>query len=1041
LHTAVSATSTRVLIQSALQHYNNGNSTDANWSRAAQDLQIGLGGSGLLSSLLQARIVSKNSTGTLGPYGLVNVSATNEAPIPLPETYRNGTQVHLGDSDIDGLGYPSNLYPNLTFTSTVFNETFNISTAYFNGKTLYENTTIFVGPWLLNETFGLASITVPINNNTSASDILGWLTVIINCQTLFSVADSVEGLGKTGQVLILGPDTPDNRLLGLAEYDNNNDTINIATVENEPVVFVLPPVRNLSRSTRQSSHTYGNLNTPFAMRDYLAVLDAYTDSNGVDRSAGSLISSKNEEGKTVSVGYALPMSAMVDWAIVVEQSYGEVTEPITKLRKILLACVFGTTGGLLLLLFPIAHLSVRPIRRLREATKKTVEPYHYSSDDGSIRSPMSGDNGRLGSGDNEELAAEARKEGFFGRAIHWRSRHRQREAQRQDQRRRRSFHIPGKVKTRKHFVQDELTDLTTTFNEMSEELMMQYERLEERVKERTQQLEISKKAAEAANESKTLFIANISHELKTPLNGILGMCAVCMQENEPSKIKRSLGIIYKSGDLLLHLLTDLLTFSKNEIGQQLTLDEKEFRLADVSSQVLSIFEKQAREGDIKLSLHFQGPLDFVESSIVNPLQTGLGPFGTGCVRDMCVWGDQHRILQVIINLVSNSLKFTPPGGTVQVRVRCTGEVPERAESRRGSLISKKSNRVSSRTPTRRGRIASGPSSSTSPRFAGRDSSQSSDAALPVDKVETKAIPAVMVRERSSSPPPVNARIFMFEFEVEDTGPGIPEAQQQRVFEPFMQGDLGLSKKYGGTGLGLSICSQLAGLMSGSISLKSEVGVGSKFTMRIPLLYTKERAESLLSANANPGSQRNSISLGNRDERSQTPHRSGSSGDESDDGSKDPAPLNGFDTPAKPRLVGLSQPFFAATSPLESPEKQLAAMEEAAAQASKSGDKVRVLVAEDNKVNQEVVLRMLKLEDIYGAFSAGYMSSWLTIRRCHCRQGWPGSVRSGQGKHAAVEALQLNLHGRPDAQPRWPSEHASHTADGLLRPYRCSDGIC
>lgn len=959
-----------MLIQSALQRYNDGNNTDANWSRAVQDLQIGLGGSGLLSSLLQARIVSKNGTGTMGPYGLVNVSATTDTPIPLPETYRNGTQIHLGDSDTDGLGYPSNLYPNLTFTSTVFNGTFNISTAYFNGKTLYENTTIFIGPWLLNETFALASITVPINNNTSTSDILGWLTVIINCQTLFSVAAAVEGLGKTGQVLIFGPDTPDNRLLGEAEYDNNNDSINRATIENAPVVFVLPPVRNSSRSDRQSSHTYGSLNTPFAMRDYPAVLDAYTGDNGADRSAGSLISSNNEEGKTISVGYALPMSAMVDWAIVVEQSHGEVTEPITKLRNILLACVFGTTGGLLLLLFPIAHLSVLPIRRLREATKKTIEPYQYTSDDASLRSSMSGDNSRSGLGDNEERAAEARKEGFFGRAIHWRSRHRQREAQRQDLRRRQSFRIPGKVKTQKHFVQDELTDLTTTFNEMSEELMMQYERLEERVKERTQQLEISKKAAEAANESKTLFIANISHELKTPLNGILGMCAVCMQEDEPRKIKRSLGIIYKSGDLLLHLLTDLLTFSKNQIGQQLTLEEKEFRLADVSSQVLSIFEKQAREGDIKLYLHFQGPLDTMESSIDNPLQTGLGPFGTGRVRDMCVWGDQHRILQVIINLVSNSLKFTPPGGTVQVRVRCAGEVLERAESRKGSLTSKKSKRASSGTPTRRGRKASGPSSSPSPKLVGRDSSQYSDAALQVKKMEPKAIPAVIVREESSSPPPVNARTFMFEFEVEDTGPGIPEAQQQRVFEPFMQGDLGLSKKYGGTGLGLSICSQLAGLMSGSISLKSEVGVGSKFIMRIPLLYTKERADSLQSANVNPDSRRNSISLGNRDEsRSQTPHKSGSSCRESVDASKDPAPLNGFDTPAKPRLVGLSQPFFAATSPLESPEKQLAAMEEAAAQASKSGDKVRVLVAEDNKVNQEVVLRMLKLEDIYGAFSA------------------------------------------------------------------------
>jgi osomolarity two-component system sensor histidine kinase SLN1 len=76
----------------------------------------------------------------------------------------------------------------------------------------------------------------------------------------------------------------------------------------------------------------------------------------------------------------------------------------------------------------------------------------------------------------------------------------------------------------------------------------------------TAELERSKEAAEAANKSKTLFIANISHELKTPLNGIMGMCAVCMSETDPVKLRQSLEIIYKSGELLLKLLTDLLTF-------------------------------------------------------------------------------------------------------------------------------------------------------------------------------------------------------------------------------------------------------------------------------------------------------------------------------------------------------------------------------------------------------------------------------------------------------------------------------------------------
>jgi osomolarity two-component system, sensor histidine kinase SLN1 len=112
---------------------------------------------------------------------------------------------------------------------------------------------------------------------------------------------------------------------------------------------------------------------------------------------------------------------------------------------------------------------------------------------------------------------------------------------------RRTFKIPGKVAVRRHVVTDELTELTQTFNDMSDELVKQYTVLDEKVAERTRELEISKKAAEAANESKTLFIANISHELKTPLNGILGMCAVCMEEDDIQRIKQSLKTLYKSG--------------------------------------------------------------------------------------------------------------------------------------------------------------------------------------------------------------------------------------------------------------------------------------------------------------------------------------------------------------------------------------------------------------------------------------------------------------------------------------------------------------
>lgn len=926
--------------------------------RTQQDIQGAIAGVGTSAMLLQARLLSKNGTGVSGPYGLVNV--TGDAvfkQVLLPYKQPNGSAIYLGD---DGLGYPPNLYPNLTYTSTVINNTFNESAAFFDGSLLPLDTALLLGPWMINETFALISITMPIINNTSSADVLGWISVVINARLILEVEESVAGLGKTGEILIVGPLTPDNKLPPHLQPGEDHSDSNRTGAKQQLVHFVLPPLQNFSRSLRHPDHVFGTPNDSFEMGKYPAIVDAYTKENTEIQNAGSKISTNNEENKKVSVGFALPLSSMVDWVVLVEQSHGEVTAPITRLRNVLVACVFGTTGALLLVVFPIAHLSVRPIRRLREATKKTVEPYRYPSENGSVRSFVSEDADGLGS-DEEDGAAEARKEGFIGRLSSWRNGRRKSQGDRQENIRRQTFRIPGKVQDRKHIVQDELTELTTTFNEMSEELMMQYERLEERVKERTMELEISKKAAEAANESKTLFIANISHELKTPLNGILGMTAVCMQEEDQSKIKRSLGIIYKSGDLLLHLLTDLLTFSKNQIGQQLTLDEREFRLADISSQILSIFEKQAKEGAISLRVAFQGPNDNLENPSSAPLQTGFGPYGTGRVKDMFVWGDQHRILQVIINLVSNSLKFTPPNGSVEVRIRCVGEALEKAESRKGSLQSKQSKQHSARGSKKRGRVTSNSNSSSS---KDRETARYSDTALQINNTEPKSIPTIAIRERSTSPPPFNSKMLIFEFEVEDTGPGIPESQQQRVFEPFMQGDLGLSKKYGGTGLGLSICSQLAGLMKGSIALKSQEGVGSKFTMRIPMIFTKERADSTTSSNLN-GSRRNSLNITALKDESNTPHADRSSSDlplEGTDGA-----INGFDTPAKPRLVGLSLPFFAATSPLESSEKQLAAIERAAAQATRAGGKVRVLVAEDNKVNQEVVLRMLKLEEIYGSY--------------------------------------------------------------------------
>lgn len=400
--------------------------------------------------------------------------------------------------------------------------------------------------------------------------------------------------------------------------------------------------------------------------------------------------------------------------------------------------------------------------------------------------------------------------------------------------------------------------------------------------------------------------------------------------------------------------------SKNQVGQSLSLDEKEFRLRDISTQVLAIFDKQAKEGGIKLSVQFEGPYENNLDDNGRPNGFGdLGPFGLGRLKDMILYGDQHRILQVVINLVSNSLKFTPQGGTVTLTVRCIGEATV-SESRKASLQSRQSSTRNSKTRIRASSSEVGSMSAAPSHY------ETANVINVMDK--SHAFSQIMAQERVATPPP--GRWLSFEFEVEDTGPGIPDNLHAKIFEPFVQGDLGLSKKYGGTGLGLSICSQLAGLMKGTIGLKSEVGQGSVFTMAIPLKHLTSRADSTASSsniNLETGTPRRSLSIdeprGRTDDaRSARSVQSATSGP-----GAAPGPTAGpvaFDTDSKPRLVGLSQPFFASNAPLESPNSQAAAMQRVEAEATKRGGKVKVLVAEDNKTNQEVVLRMLKLEDVY-----------------------------------------------------------------------------
>ncbi|KAJ5833465.1 hypothetical protein N7474_001776 [Penicillium riverlandense] len=927
LETTSKTIATRILIQSALKRYYAGNRSDSNWVDSIADVQSALGTRGDLS-LYQAKIYSKDGQG--GVEALLNVTSDTAPNITLPYVAANGSSVMLGD---DGLGYPPSLYPNLTYVTTGDNGSI---TAYaFSDFPLGLNAALVLGPLKVNSSFSLLSLTLPIVNNTSDSDLLGYMTVVASAASLQSVVSSRDGLGTSGQVLLIGPDRLENTFASTSQPATATSAPDAAALAQAQVHYIFEPTPLPDQVSR---HAGVSTDTPFVLSSYPMVLKVMTQPyNDVTKSI-SRLSTVNEKGFDVAVGAARPQNSLVEWILLVEETHSEAFAPVVRLRKIILACVFGTAGAIIVIVPILTHWAVAPIRRLREAAKKSVEPEIAPL---SMRELQ---RAGLDTEDDHTETFEAIEEHLNekGSPATWVKRLPRLLARLNSSASistvptSRNFQIPGRVKEHKHCVTDELTELTKTFNEMSDELTIQYNRLEERVAERTRELEKAKLAAETANESKTLFIANISHELKTPLNGILGMCAVCMGEDDLSRIKKSLQVVYQSGDLLLHLLNDLLTFSKNQIDQAITIEKREFKMSDIRSQLAIIFQNQVHEKQIDFSVNF------VSAGITEPRGTlcrersldlahaSSSSVQPGRLADMVLWGDQHRILQVMINLVSNSLKFTPEKGKVEVRIRLLEEAPGLDNQVTPIGWSRNDHRLRPQTASSLG--------SSVPDTAGG--------------TENHLEPL-----RTTQP---NLRQVTFEFEVQDNGPGIPANLHRRIFDPFVQGDLGLNRKYGGTGLGLSICAQLSRIMGGDILLDSEEGKGSRFTLRIPLGFVKELTPSLRTSSI-PGSRTPSVlSLEDFSHTARTPSNHGSVRNETH------APAPGFEkSEIQPRLVGFSQPFFAPTVP-SSPASNSNNIPPSQVPTSKGNEsnKIQVLVAEDNTVNQEVVRRMLALEEVY-----------------------------------------------------------------------------